>query len=104
MTAPSSGLFDWRLRDLIPDLKDLPPESARPGTLAVYRYNDQDYIIKSRFDPKVAQRELNFLKAAADISVHIKGYVRRSEPDNKIIGFVMPRLRTVGTCTTVPRR
>src|SRR5436305_6159810 len=89
----TDGLFDWRLADLLPDLKDLSTRISGQGNLSVYRHNDCDYIIKTRPDPTLVLRELTFLQEAADISVGVKGHVRRSKPDNKIIGFVMPRLQ-----------
>jgi serine/threonine protein kinase len=52
-------------------------------------------VIKFHPDPSAVQRELEFLQAAADISVKVKGRVRRNKTDDDLVGFVMPRLRTI---------
>lgn len=95
MEGKDAALFHWRLSDLLPDLKDLSSTTSGQGNLSEYHHNDRDYVIKLRPDASLVERELDFLREAADISVEVKGYVRRSQPDNKIIGFIMPRLKTV---------
>jgi serine/threonine protein kinase len=89
----TDGLFDWRLGNLLPDLKALSTRMSGQGNLSVYRHNDCDYVIKTRPDSTLVLREIAFLQEAADISVGVKGLIRRR--DDKIIGFAMPRLRTL---------
>lgn len=95
MQGTESTLFQWHLGDLLPDLKDLSPTISGQGNLSVYRHNCQDYVIKIRPDPSAIKREIDFLHEAADISVVVKGYIWRSNPEDQIIGFAMLQLKVI---------
>lgn len=97
---PSQGKtwFEWRLDDLLPHLKPLSMKdglAAGQGNLSAYHHNGQDYVVKIRPYESVIKRELAFLDAAADISVEVLGIIRRNETNDDIVGFVMPRLKTI---------
>ena len=80
--------FEWNLGDLIPDLEKFDP--PHQGTLSRYRLNEQVYIIKFHDHARQIEREIRFLRAAPDISVEVKGYVRNVK--HVLVGFVMPLL------------
>jgi serine/threonine protein kinase len=73
---------------MIPDLKEFdPPHQA---TLSKYPFNGQVYVIKFYDYESPTLREIQFLQAAADISVEVKAYVRNQK--HAVIGFAMPFL------------
>ena len=94
MQNADTALFQWRLDDLLPDLKE-PPFSVSQGNLRKYHHKGHDYVIKIRPDPLQLARELKFLQAAADMSVEVRGYIRRSRTSDDIVGFVMPCLKVI---------
>jgi serine/threonine protein kinase len=93
MQGTESTLFQWRLSDLVPGLKNFSISSQ--GNLSTYQHNGQEYVIKVRPNLSAVQREIEFLQAAADISVEVKGYIRRNKTNDDLLGFVMPRLKVI---------
>lgn len=91
--ASTPALFDWRLDDLLPGLERIRVPSR--ANLAKYRYGGQVYVIKTQPHAPLVERELKFLKAAADISVEVKGYIRRNRVCDDLVGFVMPWLQKI---------
>ena len=89
MTSTST-LFDWCLTDILEKLEPLNIPSQ--ATLSKYNYNAEVYVIKTQPHPLPVRREREFLTAAFDMSVEIKGHIRRNKTDDNIIGFVMPFL------------
>src|SRR5438045_9451398 len=90
--ASMETLFDWCLVDLLSELEDF---SVSQGTLSKYCYDGQVYVIKVRDHSIPVKRELEFLQEAADISVEVKGYIRRNKTNPEIIGFIMPFLTVI---------
>jgi serine/threonine protein kinase len=88
--SSTSTPFDWCLTDILEKLEHLNVPSQ--ATLSKYDYNGEVYMIKTQPDPLPVRRECEFLTAAFDISVEIKGHIRRNKTDDNIIGFVMPCL------------
>jgi hypothetical protein len=83
MQNTDTASFQWRPDDLLPSLKE-PPFTVPQGNLRKYRYKDHDYVV-----PTVQlARDLEFLRAVADMSVDVKGYIRRNKTSDEIVGFV----------------
>ena len=89
------SLFQWRLDKLLPDFQEPPFSMSSQGNLRRYRYNGVDYVIETRPDASQLERELRYLEAAKDLSVQVKGYIRRNRTNDDLVGFVMPFLKVI---------